>query len=91
MVQYNRLDCLPSSAELPDADDTLVDNKLQNLIPNLSYWCCAPATHISDEYCINSYSFMIFHVIWLLLLLVQLDVHLAREFGEFLWLLADVG
>lgn len=27
--------CLPSSAELPDSDDTPVDNELQNLIPNL--------------------------------------------------------
>jgi Uma2 family endonuclease len=35
MVQYNPLDCLPSSAELPDSDDTPVDNELQNLIPNL--------------------------------------------------------
>ncbi|PMB01138.1 hypothetical protein CEN50_00545 [Fischerella thermalis CCMEE 5268] len=35
MLQYNPLDCLPSSAELPDSDDTPVDNELQNLIPNL--------------------------------------------------------
>ncbi|MBD2446400.1 Uma2 family endonuclease [Nostoc sp. FACHB-152] len=35
MVQYNPLSCLPSSAELPDSDDTPVDNELQNLIPNL--------------------------------------------------------
>lgn len=35
MVQYNRLHCLPTSAELPDSDDTPVDNELQNLIPNL--------------------------------------------------------
>lgn len=35
MVQYNPLGCLPSSAELPDSDDTPVDNELQNLIPNL--------------------------------------------------------
>ena len=27
--------CLPSAAELPDSDDTPVDNELQNLIPNL--------------------------------------------------------
>lgn len=32
---YNPLHCLPSSAELPDSDDTPVDNELQNLIPNL--------------------------------------------------------
>jgi len=25
---------LPSSAELPDSDDTPVDNELQNLVPN---------------------------------------------------------
>ncbi len=35
MVQYDPLQCLPSSAELPDSDDTPVDNELQNLIPNL--------------------------------------------------------
>jgi Uma2 family endonuclease len=35
MVHYHPLDCLPSSAELPDSDDTPVDNELQNLIPNL--------------------------------------------------------
>jgi Uma2 family endonuclease len=35
MVPYNPLQCLPTSAELPDSDDTPVDNELQNLIPNL--------------------------------------------------------
>jgi Uma2 family endonuclease len=35
MLDYNPLHCLPSSAELPDSDDTPVDNELQNLIPNL--------------------------------------------------------
>ena len=35
MVKYNPLSCLPSSAELPDSDDTPVDNELQILIPNL--------------------------------------------------------
>ncbi|MBW4631434.1 MAG: Uma2 family endonuclease [Iphinoe sp. HA4291-MV1] len=35
MFSYNPLDCLPSSAELPDSDDTPVDNELQILIPNL--------------------------------------------------------
>ena len=35
MVNYNTLHCLPSSAELPDSDDTSVDNELQILIPNL--------------------------------------------------------
>ncbi|MGB3204886.1 MAG: Uma2 family endonuclease, partial [Crinalium sp.] len=44
MFNYNPLDCLPSSAELPDSDDTPVDNELQILIPNLllailsSFW-----------------------------------------------------
>jgi Uma2 family endonuclease len=35
MFNYNPLACLPSSAELPDSDDTPVDNELQILIPNL--------------------------------------------------------
>lgn len=35
MLNYNPLDCLPSSAELPDSDDTPVDSELQILIPNL--------------------------------------------------------
>ena len=35
MLKYNPLDCLPSSAELSDSDDTPVDNELQILIPNL--------------------------------------------------------
>jgi Uma2 family endonuclease len=35
MVQYNPLQYLPSATELPDSDDTPVDNELQNLIPNL--------------------------------------------------------
>ncbi|MDJ0677734.1 MAG: hypothetical protein QNJ36_20520 [Calothrix sp. MO_167.B42] len=35
MYQYNPLHCLPSSAELPDSDDTPVDSELQILIPNL--------------------------------------------------------
>lgn len=35
MLQYNPRDCLPSAAELPDSDETPVDNELQNLIPNL--------------------------------------------------------
>ncbi len=35
MINYNTLHCLPSSAELPDSDDTPVDNELQILIPNL--------------------------------------------------------
>jgi Uma2 family endonuclease len=35
MLNYNPLHCLPSSEELPDSDDTAVDNELQNLIPGL--------------------------------------------------------
>lgn len=29
MFNYNPLQCLPSSAELPDSDETPVDNELQ--------------------------------------------------------------
>ncbi|MBW4478197.1 MAG: Uma2 family endonuclease [Tolypothrix brevis GSE-NOS-MK-07-07A] len=32
MLQYDPLDCLPSAEDLPDSDDTPVDNELQNLI-----------------------------------------------------------
>ena len=35
MLQYNPLDCLPSGEDLPDSDDTPVDNELQDLIPTL--------------------------------------------------------
>ncbi|MEW5858720.1 MAG: Uma2 family endonuclease [Cyanobacteriota bacterium] len=35
MVQYNPLQHLPSAEELPDSDDTPVDNELQILIPTL--------------------------------------------------------
>ncbi len=35
MLNYDPLHCLPSSEELPDSDDTAVDNELQNLIPGL--------------------------------------------------------
>jgi Uma2 family endonuclease len=35
ILKYDLNQCLPSSAELPDSDDTPVDNELQNLIPNL--------------------------------------------------------
>ncbi|MEB3210952.1 MAG: Uma2 family endonuclease [Leptolyngbyaceae bacterium] len=35
VLHYDPKQCLPSSAELPDSDDTPVDNELQNLIPNL--------------------------------------------------------
>lgn len=35
MLQYDPLDCLPSAEDLPDSDDTPVDNQLQHLIPGL--------------------------------------------------------
>ena len=35
MLKYSQLNCLPSSEELPDSDDTPVDNELQDLIPGL--------------------------------------------------------
>ncbi|MBE9125448.1 MULTISPECIES: Uma2 family endonuclease [unclassified Coleofasciculus] len=35
MLEYDPLDCLPSAEELPDSDDTPVDNELQDLIPSL--------------------------------------------------------
>ncbi|MBD2777725.1 Uma2 family endonuclease [Iningainema tapete] len=35
MLKYNPLHCLPSSEELPDSDDTPVDNELLDLIPGL--------------------------------------------------------
>jgi len=35
MLKYDPLACLPSSDELPDSDDTPVDNELQDLIPGL--------------------------------------------------------
>lgn len=35
VLKYDPKNCLPSSAELPDSDDTPVDNELQNIIPNL--------------------------------------------------------
>ncbi|WP_044211440.1 Uma2 family endonuclease, partial [Coleofasciculus chthonoplastes] len=35
MLEYNPLDCLPSAEDLPDSDDTPVDNELQDLIPSL--------------------------------------------------------
>nr|WP_199328979.1 hypothetical protein [Coleofasciculus sp. FACHB-1120] len=34
MLDYNPLDKLPSSAELPDSDDTPVDNEIQTIILN---------------------------------------------------------
>jgi Uma2 family endonuclease len=35
MLKYDPLACFPSSEELPDSDDTPVDNELQDLIPGL--------------------------------------------------------
>lgn len=35
MLNYNPLHCLPSAEDLPDSDDTPVDNELQDLIPSL--------------------------------------------------------
>jgi len=35
MLKYNHWDCLPSAEDLPDSDDTPVDNELQDLIPHL--------------------------------------------------------
>ena len=35
MLKYNRLEYLPSSAELPDSDETPVDNELQISVPSL--------------------------------------------------------
>ncbi|MBH8572702.1 Uma2 family endonuclease [Nostocaceae cyanobacterium CENA369] len=35
MLQYDPLDCLPSAEDLPDSDDTPVDNELQDLILGL--------------------------------------------------------
>ena len=35
MFEYNPLHCLPSAEDLPDSDDTPVDNQLQHLIPGL--------------------------------------------------------
>ena len=35
MIHYDPLECLPTSAELPDSDDTPVDNELLNLLFNL--------------------------------------------------------
>jgi Uma2 family endonuclease len=35
MIQYYPLNCLPSAKDLPDSDDTPVDNELQDLIPGL--------------------------------------------------------
>ena len=35
LVEYNPRDCLPTAEDLPDSDETPVDNELQYLIPGL--------------------------------------------------------
>jgi Uma2 family endonuclease len=35
LIEYHPKDCLPSAKDLPDSDDTPVDNQLQHLIPGL--------------------------------------------------------
>lgn len=35
LKNYNQKQCLPSAEDLPDSDDTPVDNELQDLIPSL--------------------------------------------------------
>ncbi|MBD2383841.1 Uma2 family endonuclease [Cylindrospermum sp. FACHB-282] len=50
MFKYNPLECLPSSAELPDSDDTPVDNELQILIPNLLLAILATLWQTRDDW-----------------------------------------
>ncbi|BAZ32112.1 hypothetical protein NIES4074_46140 [Cylindrospermum sp. NIES-4074] len=50
MFKYNPLECLPSSAELPDSDDTPVDNELQILIPNLLLAILASIWQTRDDW-----------------------------------------
>ena len=50
MVNYHLRECLPSSAELLDCDDTPVDNELQNLIPNLLEAILALAWHNRNDW-----------------------------------------
>ena len=50
MLNYNPLECLPSSAELPDSDDTPVDNELQILIPNLLLAILAAIWQARDDW-----------------------------------------
>lgn len=35
LLKYNPRDCLPAAEDLPDSDDTPVDNQLQHLIPGM--------------------------------------------------------
>ncbi|MEH1910606.1 MAG: Uma2 family endonuclease [Nostoc sp.] len=50
MFNYNPLECLPSSAELPDSDDIPVDNELQILIPNLLLAILAAIWQARDDW-----------------------------------------
>ncbi|MEH2076236.1 MAG: Uma2 family endonuclease [Nostoc sp.] len=50
MLNYNPLECLPSSAELPDSDETPVDNELQILIPNLLLAILAAIWQAGDDW-----------------------------------------
>jgi len=50
MFNYNPLQCLPSSAELPDSDDIPVDNELQILIPNLLLAILAAIWQARDDW-----------------------------------------
>ena len=40
MLEYDRRIYWPSSEELPDSDDTPVDNELQELLPSLLKLTC---------------------------------------------------
>jgi len=50
MFKYNPLQCLPSSEELPDSDDTPVDNELQILIPSLLLAILATTWETRDDW-----------------------------------------
>lgn len=50
MFKYNPLDCLPSSAELPDSDDTPVDSELQILVANLLLAILAAIWQTRDDW-----------------------------------------
>ncbi|MEH2002074.1 MAG: Uma2 family endonuclease [Nostoc sp.] len=50
MFKYNPLECLPSSAELPDSNDIPVDNELQILIPNLLLAILAAIWQARDDW-----------------------------------------
>lgn len=50
MFKYNPLECLPSSEELLDSDDTPVDNELQILIPSLLLTTLATIWKTRDDW-----------------------------------------